>query len=65
MRKLLDGREVEELDEAKVLTVKTKCPEKWMLIDTETGEVYTGHTTDGKNSWMKTKDSIQWTPPNA
>lgn len=65
MRKLLDGREVEELEEAKTLTVYTKCPEKWLLIDTETGEVYTGHVSDGKNSWQKTKDSITWTPPDA
>lgn len=25
-----------------LLTVKTKRPEKWILIDTETGEVYQG-----------------------
>lgn len=53
MRKLLDGRQVEELEEAKVLTIKTKSPEKWLLIDLETGERYTGHTTDGVNSWRK------------
>ena len=53
MRKLLDGREVAELEEAKVLTIKTKAPEKWLLIDLETGERYTGHTTDGTNSWRK------------
>lgn len=53
MRKLLDGREVEELTEAKVLTIKTKAPEKWLLIDLETGERYTGYTTDGNNSWRK------------
>ena len=27
-RKLIDGSEVPELNEAKVLTVTTKCPEK-------------------------------------
>lgn len=52
-RKLQDGREVTELESAKTLTVKTKCPEKWLLIDLETGERYTGHLTDGKNSWKK------------
>jgi hypothetical protein len=25
------------------LTVKTLCPEKWLLIDRETGEVYQGN----------------------
>lgn len=53
MRKLLDGRQVPELEEAKILTIKTKAPEKWLLIDLETGERYTGHTTDGKNNWRK------------
>jgi hypothetical protein len=53
MRKLLDGRQVQELDEAKVLTIKTKAPEKWLLIDLETGERYTGYTTDGPNDWKK------------
>ncbi len=52
-RKLQDGREVAELESAKTLTVKTKCPEKWLLVDLETGERYTGHLTDGKNSWRK------------
>jgi hypothetical protein len=52
-RILLDGSTVEELLESRTLVIKTKCPEKWMLVDKETGEVYTGHVTDGKNSWKK------------
>lgn len=52
-RKLQDGREVAELSESKVLTVKTKCPEKWLLVDLETGERYTGFVSEGKNSWRK------------
>lgn len=52
-RKLLDGSEVLELDSAVILTVKTKCPSKWLLIDQETGERYTGYETEGKNSWRK------------
>lgn len=51
---------VQELDSPRILTVKTKCPEKWMLVDRETGEVYTGHITDGKNSWKKTEEYIKW-----
>ena len=62
MRKLLDGKEVVELDNPISLEVYTKCPEKWLLIDTETGEVYTGHITEGKNSWKKTEDSLKWNP---
>lgn len=53
MRKLLDGTEVAELTEAKVMTVKTKCPEKWMLIDLETGERYTGYNSEGSLDWKK------------
>lgn len=61
-RKLLDGAAVTELEEPVTLKVYTKCPEKWMLIDTETGEVYTGHTTEGKHDWKKTQDSVNWKP---
>jgi hypothetical protein len=53
MRKLKDGSTVEELVEPKILTIKTKCPEKWMLVDLETGERYIGHASDGKNDWKK------------
>jgi hypothetical protein len=52
-RTLLDGSIVSELSEPKILTVKTKCPQKWKLYDLETGEVYIGYDTEGKNSWMK------------
>lgn len=30
-------------DKSIVLTVKTKRPEKWLLVDRETGEVYQGN----------------------
>jgi hypothetical protein len=62
MRKLQDGTWAEELEETKILTVKTKCPEKWMLVDKETGEVYIGYTSNGKNSWKKID---QWSNNNA
>ena len=52
-RTLQNGAEVAELEKAKILTLKTKCPEKWLLIDLETGERYTGFATEGKNSWKK------------
>ena len=53
MRELVDGTKAKELKEPITLTVYTKCPEKWMLVDKETGEVYIGHVTKGKNSWKK------------
>ena len=54
-RKLKNGNKVYELDEPIKLIVKTKAPEKWKLIDQETGEEYIGQTpTEGQpNSWKK------------
>ena len=52
-RTLLDGRDVEELDKAVTLRVYTKCPEKYMLIDLQTGERYIGTKADGNNDWKK------------
>jgi hypothetical protein len=52
-RTLKDGTIVKELDKVKILEVKTKCPEKWKLIDLETGEEYIGWHTDGPHSWRK------------
>ena len=54
-RKLINGKFVSELDDPITLTVYTKCPEKYMLIDMETGEKYIGRLTKGKSSWKKIK----------
>jgi hypothetical protein len=34
----------EDLNHSIVLNIKTKCPEKWLLIDRETGEIYQGNS---------------------
>ena len=54
IRKTLDGRPLVELDEPQSLIVNTKVPHKWILQDTETGEIYRGttETTIGKQ-WEK------------
>lgn len=54
IRKTLDGRPLIELDEPMALIVNTKVPHKWILQDTETGEIYRGttETTIGKQ-WEK------------
>jgi hypothetical protein len=52
-RKLQTGEEVQELLSPVTLKVYTKCPEKWMLIDLETGEKYLGYSTKGKNDWRR------------
>lgn len=54
IRRTLDGRPLVELDEPHALIVNTKVPHKWILQDTETGEIYRGttETTIGKQ-WEK------------
>ena len=39
-RSLKNGLEVEELDKPVNLTILTKCPKKWKIIDMETGQEY-------------------------
>ena len=52
-RKLKDGTFAIELSESQILTIKTKCPEKWLLIDRETGEAYVPYNTKGSMQWKK------------
>lgn len=40
-----NAKEFKELAEPVDLTVHTKSPEKWMLIDRQTGEVYQGNVS--------------------
>jgi hypothetical protein len=61
-RKLLDGSTVDDSDISIELTIRTKCPEKWMLVDRETGEIYVPYTTPGPRQWKKI-DYATWAPP--
>jgi hypothetical protein len=45
-----EGYIAEELEHAVRLSVITKCPEKYLLIDQETGQVYQGSSE--KNPYM-------------
>ena len=57
VRKLINGREVDELDSAVDLTIHTKCPEKWLLIDLETGQEYVGSEKPNLyGKWKRIKD---------
>lgn len=56
-RKLTSGDLVQEFDKAVTLKVYTRCPEKYKLIDMETGEEYIGNVTEGNNSWRKLTQS--------
>lgn len=53
IRRLKDNTPVPELDEPVTLTIKTKCPAKWLLVDRETGEAYVPYETKGSNQWQK------------
>ena len=68
-RILKDGLEVESFDKPVDLIIHTKAPEKWKLIDMETGEEYLGSEiltdfaeilrdkvkTNKIGTWVKTK----------
>jgi len=41
-RNLINGDSAEELDSHVELVVKTKSPTKWILVDSETGQIYRG-----------------------
>lgn len=63
-RNLLDGSKVEELDIPVTITVYTKCPKKWMLVDMETGEHYQGTSKSLEinqlNKNMKSSTYVIW-----
>ncbi|HDR9105431.1 hypothetical protein [Paraburkholderia sp. A3RO-2L] len=54
-RTLAGGAKVPEMASPVKLTVESRCPQKWVLVDLETGSVY-GATATGK--WV-TPDAIQ------
>jgi hypothetical protein len=37
------GRDLNITEHPVSLTIYTKCPEKWVLVDTETGQTYKGN----------------------
>lgn len=47
-RRLVDGSVVAELPASKALALETKCPEKWLAVDLETGDVWRGTTKGWK-----------------
>lgn len=54
MRNLINGGVAEDLDEPIDLVIHTKCPEKWLLIDLETGQEYIGtQNNEFKRQWRK------------
>lgn len=59
MRRLMDGSFVEEYTKAIDLTIHTKAPGKWKLIDMETGQEYIGSGIPTKyGKWKRIKDKL-------
>lgn len=57
-RKLKDGSTVPHLEKSTVLEIRTKCPNKWKLVDLETGEEYIGNRPGEHHMyWKKVKDA--------
>ncbi len=55
--KMYQGATVEEFPKAVDLTIHTKAPGKWLLIDLETGQEYIGLDVPTKyGRWRRIKD---------
>lgn len=59
MIKLKDGTLVEELNEEVELKVRTTCPDKWLLIDKQTGDAYIPCLESGIIRWKKSYNA-EW-----
>ena len=61
MRDLINGGKAQEHLHSVNLTIKTKAPSKWILIDSETGQVYKGAdkvTAYGPWTWVNNEREI-------
>lgn len=47
-RRLVDGSVVAELPASQTMSLDTRCPEKWLAVDLETGDVWRGSTKGWK-----------------
>jgi hypothetical protein len=54
-RKTKTGRDLIILDKPVTISIKTKVPSKYMLIDTETGEIYLGNSSGAWTKFVKDK----------
>lgn len=50
-RKLQSGRIVSQLNKEISMTISSKCPDKWLFVDTETGDVW--HIREGELNQKK------------
>lgn len=56
-RTLLTGTIIDETSEERIITITTKCPRKWVLVDLETGEQYSSlgvaKNSSARQEWVK------------
>jgi len=52
-RTLKSGVEIKELPSPITLSIYTKVPHKYILLDMETGEQYIGSIDPNEKSWIK------------
>jgi hypothetical protein len=58
-------KKFEEFNKPVNLIVHTKCPDKWLLIDRETGEIYQGNSAGYWNRLDPViKNNHKFTKPN-
>jgi len=53
-RTLKSGRQVREHADAQALTLTTRCPQKWVAVDLETGDVWAGSA----EGWTRASNAI-------
>ncbi len=55
-RTLVSGKEVPDLGRVVNLSILTKCPEKWKIVDMETGQEYVASgTLELYKQWKRIK----------
>lgn len=60
-RRLLTGEVIRELPDAIPLTIQTKAPDKWIMVDTETGQCWrydTEHTWRSEGECVAIQDLL-------
>ena len=55
-RKLIDGREAQELEQPIKLLIETKCPSKWKIVGMEIGQAYIGTNNNKKFQYWQPID---------
>lgn len=59
IRNLITNEQAEEYLDPTDLTIHTKCPSKWLLIDLETGQMYRGMKEPGEyGKWLRLKNKL-------